>query len=450
MKKSIVLCILICMAGIKCTHLWSLKRAFKPVDDTQIRYIRDNQNRITIYHGVNIANHTKMTDTGVPWHSPEDYAKLKEWGFNLVRYLVHWDKLEPTENVIDTNYLNAIKLRWKWMDSIGIDFIVDVHQDLYAKKFSGNGFPQWTINDEGIKFNKRKPWNANYLEPAVITAYKNYWNNKYLKYKYTNAVKIFAENASEFNHAIGIDLMNEPFNGISTNFEPNNLKNLYQKICDTLKNNNINIKIYFEPAMYTASGIPSQLKWKPPQNAVYYPHYYDPMCHEGKPYKRRNLKLLKLAIPIKVNEAIWYNTPLVFGEFGINPNTKGYLKYLTNFTNICNQYNSGWTYYTYDLPKYSEYTFINEDKSPRKSLYVLSHIYPQKIAGKYPLYQNSNNTFTLKYQKDPNISGNTEIYCPPWISVSAVTTNGKISKNENTYYYENGNQISQKITIKYH
>ena len=174
-------------------------------------YFKDKDNRLILYHGVNISNFQKHSEDNMPWHGDEDIAKLKEWGFNLVRFLVFWEKLESKEGHYNYDYLNNIENFIKKLRDADIDVLIDIHQDLYSQKFGGNGFPEWTVNDDGHKFTRREPWNLNYKEPAVKAVYKNFWKSKELNAKYIDIVGLLQNKFKTYDNVIGIDVMNEPF-----------------------------------------------------------------------------------------------------------------------------------------------------------------------------------------------------------------------------------------------
>jgi endoglycosylceramidase len=105
----------------------------------------------------------------------------------------------------------------KKLRSLGMNIVIDLHQDLYARKFTGNGFPEWSIRDHGLPFNEQHPWNLNYLQPPVIASYQSFWTNDTLQSSYFRMLKFVL---TEFDSLIiGIDPMNEPFPGINIKFE---------------------------------------------------------------------------------------------------------------------------------------------------------------------------------------------------------------------------------------
>ena len=57
--------------------------------------------------------------------------------------------------------------------------LLDMHQDLYVPKFNGDGAPEWATYDDGLPVKQQNPWALTYLQPGVMRAFDNFWNNKY-------------------------------------------------------------------------------------------------------------------------------------------------------------------------------------------------------------------------------------------------------------------------------
>ena len=83
------------------------------------RFITDEQGRALILHGTNISNTSKVNRH--PWVKREDVIKLsRDWGFNFVRYLIFWSKIEPEPGVYDDVYLNEVAEQMDWFTDAGI------------------------------------------------------------------------------------------------------------------------------------------------------------------------------------------------------------------------------------------------------------------------------------------------------------------------------------------
>lgn len=405
-------------------------------------YIFDKNNRRVLYHGVNLCNASKGAPDFFPWHTKEDFVRLRSWGFNLVRYLVFWQAIEPTKGSYNMGYLQGTAERLHWLKDLGIDVVIDFHQDLYCKNFTGDGFPNWSAVN--LPFTERHPWNLNYTEPAVIASYNNFWGSEELQRGYIAALDRLLSFVGSIGNVIGVDIMNEPFQGEIPNFEKKTLTEFYTRIQSMMVEKGHKIRIFFEPTMLTSSGMPTNLDFKPRHGSVYAPHYYDVFCHEGASYTWLNKWLMRKSLKIKIKEAQDFCTPILLGEFYIPSKVKNYLKGIKDIVDLSDEYFTGWTYYAYDKG-----ILINENGTETDTLKSLIEVYPQRIAGKNISIGYSVDSFYLKYEVDPEIKGPTEIFIPRYENV-IVTINGRVEKwayPGTVLKYENDHNSEQTITI---
>lgn len=434
--KNIILVLLISLIS-GCAHLC------KPKNEN---YIKDAKGRIVIYHGVNVSNFSKDSVNGyLPWQVKRDYTKLNDWGFNLVRYLVFWHAIEPIEGVINYTYLDKVVKQVQELQSLGVDVVIDLHQDLYGPQFcGGNGFPVWTARADSEMYSCQVPWSENYLQPAVLACYRNFWNSPEIRGKYINCVELCFSVFDTLSNVVGIDIMNEPFPALPSNvgtlikkkkfediwlakevakdmfrFETKILPVFYDQVRDaTVRFKN---PIWFEPAIWTSSGISSVLNFNPGSSSVFIPHYYDVQMHEGKPYSSIVAKIMNSSIKATVLNAERFRTPVLIGEFGVPIFAQGYLEYINDFLNLLDQYNIGWVYYTFDKGHPFGILDLNGKETPHMTKLV--RVYPQRIAGVNPEYRIVGNKFTLTY--DHTLNADTEVFIPSSLKV-IIKVNGHI------------------------
>lgn len=433
-----------------CNFKFIWKLFTSPTQNKPMPYILDKKNRRVLYHGLNISNAAKDAPDLISWHTKDDFARLKDWGFNMVRYLVFWQAIEPTKGSYNAEYMQKTVERINWLKELGIDVIVDFHQDLYCKKYTGDGFPDWSAVN--LPFTERHPWNLNYTEPAIIASYNNFWKSSELKNKYITVLEYLLSYVSPLENVIGIDLMNEPFQGNIFKFEKETLTLFYDKIQAMMNGNGYKTRIFFEPTMLTSSGMPTNLAFKCRPGSVFSPHYYDIFCHEGATYTWFNRLLMKKSLEIKIREAQNFGTPIMLGEFYIPSNVKNYLESIKDIISVSNKYSIGWAYYSYDKG-----VIINNDGIETDTLKALVGIYPQRIAGKNISISScliweifSDSIFTLKYETDPTIKGPTEIFIPKYYENIKITVNKKAiegSFSGTVFKYKNDSNQYQCIDI---
>jgi len=425
-----------------------------PVMEKQ-QYIRDEYGRICIYHGVNVSNFSKHSGEQGPlqpgrgvadttWQQPEDFQKLSTWGFNLTRMLWHWEAISPQMGTFDKDYVRRQIKRIEWAGVHGTQVVVDLHQDLYAQRLCGNGFPEWTIRNGGAKFEGcKEPWNLGYLDPSVFLSYNSFWNNDTLQDLYVAMIDSVFRWVDNIPNVIGVDVMNEPIPDLSGKFERVKLTRLYNRIHAMIREKGYKKQMWFEPWMSTSTGIPTCLKFKGDSGTVFFPHYYDMFVDAGKPYGPINLELMKKAIAIKVKESQEkFHSPILYGEFGATPL---YLDYLGDILNVFDQYGIGWTYYSWDRPQHCGYTFIDEVGNLNAIGSVLVRVYPMKIAGNNPEYGINGKVFTLNYDKIETTQP-TVIFIPMGLNVTVETT-GQYELSGQYVIYRNTGELRQTIKI---
>jgi endoglycosylceramidase len=366
--------------------------------------------------------------------------------------LVFWEALEPQQGHIDTAYLQATIAKVKEITACSLDVIIDMHQDLFAQKFSGNGFPEWMVRDQGKPFKDHPDnWALNYLEAPVLSSFTQFWTDEQLQARYITAVRTFLKAVDTIPGVTGFDVFNEPFPGTTINFEKKYLTGFYQNIQTVFAGSSVTM--FFEPWMSTSSGLPTSLEFKPIWGGVYAPHYYDAfICESGKPYGSTNKKLMAEAIRIKASEAEKFNSPMLFGEFGISTRSTGFADYLKDFCDLADQYGAGWTYWCYDQVRYSGFGLLSDSLDLlQPQVDAITRIYPQRIAGVSPVFKNAPNLFTLEYTAT-DISAPTIIFIPENIWNIIIKVNGEVVERQSaghTFSWSNQTVGSTKIEVAY-
>ncbi len=416
-------------------------------------HLRDKDNRIVVYHGVNVANCAKGAPGFTGWHTKEDFARLQKWGFNCVRYLVFWEAVEPTEGVYDENYIDSVIERIHWMQELGLDVVIDFHQDLYSRKFTGNGFPDWTLHDDGIPFHPRSRWNFNYFEKAVIRSYTNFWASRALRDKYVAMVEHVVRRIDTLPNVAGVDIMNEPFPGMNLRFEAGILSAFYGDMQAMWRRNAFAAPMLFEPMMYNSGGLPTGLTFQPGNRCVFAPHYYDPLCHEGYVYGGFAKFWMRLWARERLKDAQRFHTPLLYGEFGIASTTAGHLEYLTDFLNLLDHNQASWTYYSYDKSDRESFGIVDNAGNEKDNLSVLVRAYPQRIAGDNPVFGQEGKRFDLSYKAN-DAKAPTVVFVPPrFKGVKALFNGHAVSPSLQTGLLtldnEGGTGTMQKLHVEW-
>lgn len=184
--------------------------------------LTDSTGRTLILNGL---NHVNKNPSDNYLHADDEalFKKFKSWGFNLIRYGIIWDGLEPEPGVINETYLKEIDKRVKWAEENDLWLMLDMHQDLYGQEFS-DGAPAWATLTKQAPHHTGAIWSDSYLiSPAVHSAFDSFWENLPasdgvgIQDHYINLWQIIAERYKDSPAVLGFDVMNEPFPGSQAN-----------------------------------------------------------------------------------------------------------------------------------------------------------------------------------------------------------------------------------------
>ena len=70
---------------------------------------------------------------------------------NFVRLGVMWEAVERTPGVFNVTYLNEISKLITRLGDKGIYTLVDMHQDVFARRICGEGFPNFYAKNEDLE-----------------------------------------------------------------------------------------------------------------------------------------------------------------------------------------------------------------------------------------------------------------------------------------------------------
>lgn len=375
-------------------------------------YLLDEQGRITIYHGITVSRSAKNAEDFLPWQKKEDFARLNEWGINLVRYLIFWEAIEPTSGTYNNKYMQDTLVRLKWLEELGIDVLLCIHQDLYHRKFGGSGFPDWAVHDGGYSFTPVSPPYKNYFTKPVMSCFDYFWRSEVLKNSYVDMVKYLLSNVDKLPHLIGLEIFDEPWPHIGAGFEQTILTDFYKRIEKMKISNNFKTALYFQPMLIASVVIPTALQFQPSTFAVYAVRYYDPFYeNETSTYGRTNKWVMNTTISQRVRESRRWGIPMLITDFGVRLNLMQAVNFLDDWFSLMNLYHLGWIYDSYDRDTDNPYGILDSEGNTKTMLSKLIQTYPQKIAGKNPTWYTKGNIFKLTYEPDGNVAP-TVIFIP--------------------------------------
>lgn len=175
------------------------------------------------FRGINLINKGIKRPDGAwdfdPTWPDAVWQRFADLGMNAVRLGIIWAALEPVPGQYDERYINLIKHQLDLAAQAGISVLLDMHQDLYAQRFS-DGAPDWAVLTDA-PYEATDLWSDAYLSsPAVQQAWDAFWENKEVPQTgrglQDHYAALWAHLAAAFHDhpaLFAYDIMNEPAPG---------------------------------------------------------------------------------------------------------------------------------------------------------------------------------------------------------------------------------------------
>jgi endoglycosylceramidase len=437
-----------------------------------------------------------------PWHpatsgydstttlSDTDAANLSSWGFNIVRLGVMWPGVEPTQGNYDQSYLNEIEKIVTSLAKQNIYVILDFHQDLWHRKFCGEGVPDYVYElckSSEPADTKQFPLpavNSTYpidadgnptIEACLSTSFATYYfsnevgagfqclyeNQHNLWDAFANYWKVIATRFHTFDNVLGYELLNEPWAG-NVNANPKQflphvtekkyLQPMYQHVHKAIREVDDEKIIFFEGLTidYWQNGFtesPGDASYNDRQVFAY--HIYCLTSDEPNP----KLSLACDAIDDyffsrRRKDAQRLGVGMIMTEFGAAKDMRYDLSQVEKVVNLADQHQQSWIYW--QLKYYEDLTtctpqgesLYNEDGTVNQhKITLLSRSYPQAVAGTVKNYMYHVATKQLDVTYTPlatvpttkaaaqtDLYVNQELSYPHGLNVEVTLSNGQDAK----------------------
>jgi endoglycosylceramidase len=397
-------------------------------DDGDWKFIRDDQGGAIIFHGCNFDGNAKNI-TGLPQRTEEDAAQLADtWGFNFLRYLIFWARIEPQEGVYDEDYLDAVE---DWLDILadnGFAVVLDMHQDVWGPYVRGgadsDGAPEWATVTDGMPHIPFSTWTGawafDYISPDIMRAFDNFWNydeHPELQDHYAAMWAHVAERFKDHPAVLGYDIMNEPWQGMGLAryryFDEMKYSDFNQRMIDALRDVDSEAWIFYEPcAFLTNQAYPQFMRVlndprDGPARLVYYPHLYPVRIDLAGGY----LPDVDDALPrwegYRRGDSEKQRAPLLAGEWSMLRwfDDENRHLWINDTLRMLERVSAGWSYWECG-------GFLGDADETFRAL--IASVYPRRVAGT-PVsygYDPETRVFEMVFSEREGTSGPTEIFIP--------------------------------------
>jgi endoglycosylceramidase len=236
------------------------------------RWITDARGRAVILHGVNMVYKRPPYEPAATGFGPDDARFLARHGFDSIRLGMIYAGVEPQPGAYSPEYLRGIKRTQQLLARRGIFSLLDFHQDLYNERFTGEGFPDWAVLDDGLPAEPLTGFPGTYLSsPGLNRSFDNLWANRPasdgvgLQDHYAAAWREVASRFDRQPYVLGYDLLNEPWPGSDwptcavaagcPAFESQKLAPLHERAIDAIREVDRRHLVWYEPVVFTNFGV---------------------------------------------------------------------------------------------------------------------------------------------------------------------------------------------------
>jgi endoglycosylceramidase len=185
----------------------------------QGRWLVDKDDRVLLFHGINIVEKAAPYYPAAAGFSDADAAWLADNGLRVVRVGILATGLMPTPGVVDERYISHVAATVADLRRHGIYSLIDFHQDGYGPSVGDDGFPA-SMTVTGTAVNNHVGFPLYYIDnPAVQQAFQSFWDDapgsdgKSLQSDYVSMFHAVAERFAHNPNVLGYDLFNEPWPG---------------------------------------------------------------------------------------------------------------------------------------------------------------------------------------------------------------------------------------------
>ncbi len=337
-RPAVVLVLLVALAAP--TGASALPRLHAEPDPARGGRIADDRGREVLLRGVNVnalGDYWQGTAAApvLPFGAA-DADRIQALGWNAVRLIVSWSRIEPAPGRYDAAYLDRVARTVRRLRARGVYSLVDVHQDAWGKTLAArpgeacppgsrpalgwDGAPGWATLAGGAA---RCYAGTRELGTAVRTAWAAFWADRPaadgtgIQTRYVRMLGHLARRFARADAVAGFDLMNEP--GALSAGEQAALGRFYARAFAAVRGGEragrgFRHLVLFEPGvLWSVVGAGPPPRFARDRDAVYAPHLYQGSF--GTPARPR-----AASFAVARREARRFGgAPVLTGEWGGDP-----------------------------------------------------------------------------------------------------------------------------------
>ena len=228
-----------------------------------------------------------------------DFAQMAANGFDVVRLIISWSRLEPTPGAVDAAYLDDIAQAMQWARIHDIGVLLDMHQDAWGPwvgtpdgvtcpspleaGVGWDGAPQWATALVGTVATCRAPTGREF-SLSVQTSFEDFYLDVGGVQSHLVATwRAMAARIAGEPNLVGYDLLNEPNPGLTIGVSDYALLGVYYaRAIAAIRDGEASVAaprhmVFFEPSVLTGPlPVPGPIPGlASDDDLVYAPHLYN-------------------------------------------------------------------------------------------------------------------------------------------------------------------------------
>ncbi|MBO3802012.1 MAG: glycoside hydrolase family 5 protein [Thermoproteota archaeon] len=375
--KVLILPVVVLLLGILPTKVHSQRNDSNnlPWLKTNGKYIVDESGNIIILRGTNYMG----MEFGWFGHSEEDFKRIRDWGFTVVRLPIAWSYIEPKEGYYNDSYLKIVDKVISWCKKYNLYVILDMHQWNWAPKFGGNGLPNWAVEKYSTQ------------DEAKV----GFFNNETLQNEFFKLWTYVAERYKNESTIFAYDILNEPnvnYNLMNRDVFIKKLQLFYQGAINAIRKVDNKHVLFVEPPWGNEVEAFENISFND-SNLVLSTHLYTEGTWDGKTGYDGDSKKLEADFLRGYNLSLKWNVPLFVGEFGVGSSASKAHEWVRDYVNIFDKYMVSFTWWTYWRDDSSFGLLTSKGEEKENLLSALLRIYPYNFTlppekFSYDIYKN--------------------------------------------------------------
>jgi len=392
--------------------------------------------REVILRGANAGGRSKLPPF-LPFEPEPDFETaldkyagvLELMGMNVVRLLVMYEAAEPVRGEYNEEYLAKYDRLVEEFSSRGFRIIVDNHQDVFSRRFCGDGYPDWMIPEKYRNLKRRADcsyWELRYFHPGVMESFKRYWSNyDGVQDRHLEFFRMMAERYKDNPAVIGFEPVNEPFPGSWGIFHyfrwhDERLYPFYERVGRVVNSVDPRYIVFADICSLENPGVWKTDRKKPDvANLALAPHYYDMGYAKVLWFSPGgDIETMRAGLAKHTRLARKWNVPVLVGEYGVSMAREDPEQYLARLYTVFDEMFLSGTIWEASM---SEILWNGRDKgilAPDGTVlgpaWAIDRPYPRAVAGAISSFSFDPESlaFRIEWTENPAATLPSEIYLP--------------------------------------